>query len=88
MLCSNSFLLAKCRKSLDIIATCDSVISAYYSLNDSKFLNTSAFHCAFHHIILEHECSTVNLKSHQTHIIETALIFNLYEELEVQEQSC
>lgn len=63
------------------------VISAYYSLNDSQFCNTSAFHYAFYHIILEYECSIIYLKSHQNHVIEITLIVNLYEEPEVQEQS-
>lgn len=40
----------------------DGVIPAYYSLNESQFCNTSAFHYAFYRIILEYECSTIYLK--------------------------
>lgn len=65
----------------------DDVISAYYSLNYSQFCNTSAFHYASYHIILEYEYSATYLKSHQNHVIEIALIVNLYEEAEVQKQS-
>lgn len=62
----------------------DGAISAYYSFNESSFCNTSAFCYAFHHIILHQEYSTVYLKSH---VIEIALVFNLYEELKAQELS-
>jgi len=70
-----------------MVAMHNGVIWAYYSLNESLFCNTSAFHYAFYHIIFEHECSDVYLKSHQIHVIEIALLFNLCDEVEVWEQS-